>query len=145
MTLHKLPEQALIDLGIDLPTAIAPPGSFVGAMRHESVVTVSGQVPLKGGQIAYSGQVGSGVSIADAKEAARICLINALSQLAHATGGYVASGPDFTQHGLIIDAASQLLYQIFGDAGAHARIAIGVSSLPRGVPVEIELSALSKG
>ncbi|WP_259781048.1 RidA family protein [Aestuariispira ectoiniformans] len=147
------PGEALEALGLTLPKPPAAPGSFVGALVHGGQVIVSGQVPLHNGQVFATGRLGDDISIETGQEAARICLLNALAQLSHATGGldnvkgfgrmagYVSATPDFTQHGAVIEAASELLVQIFGDKGAHARCAIGVASLPRGVPVEIELTA----
>lgn len=147
----------LASLGFSLPEASVPPGAFVGAVRHGNVVTVSGQVPLINGAIWKTGQVGAGVSIEEGCDCARICMLNILSQLETAAGGfenvrgfvrlagYVASGSDFTRHGAIVDGASEMLRELFPDRWQHARIAIGVSSLPRGAPVEIELTALVAG
>ena len=131
-----------------------PPGAFAGAVRRGDVVTVSGQVPLKEKAVLRVGHLGAGVSLEEGRECARWALLNALSQLERAAGGfhrvrsfvrlagYVAVTPDFTRHGAVIDGASELLRDVFPDRWEHARIAVGVGSLPRGVPVEIELSAV---
>jgi gamma-glutamyl-gamma-aminobutyrate hydrolase PuuD/enamine deaminase RidA (YjgF/YER057c/UK114 family) len=144
----------LSDLGLALPEASMPPGSFVGAVRSGRVVTVSGQVPLKDGSVVQTGHLGNDVSIEEGQDCARWALLNALAQLERIAGGlervggfvrlagYVAAGPDFTRHGAVIDGASELLRGLFPDRWAHARVAVGVSSLPRGVPVEIELTAI---
>lgn len=141
-------------LGLSLPDAVAPPGAFVGAIRHADMVNVSGQVPLKDGQVLKTGRLGETVSLEEGQECARQALLNALAQLGEVAGGldrvagfvrlagYVAATPDFTRHGAVIDGASDLLRALFPLNGAHARVAVGVSSLPRGVPVEIELSAI---
>lgn len=144
----------LASLGLSLPEASAPPGAFAGAVRTGNMITVSGQVPLIAGAVGKTGQVGAGVSIEEGRDSARICLLNVLAQLDRAAGGfsrvrafvrlagYVAASADFTRHGAVIDGASELLRDLFPDRWEHARIAIGVSSLPRGAPVEIELTAL---
>ncbi|HWU63786.1 MAG TPA: Atu1372/SO_1960 family protein [Ensifer sp.] len=139
--------------GLTLPQAPTPPGSFAGAVRHGNVVTVSGQVPLKEGKVLQTGRLGENVSIEDGQECSRWALLNALAQLEQVAGGlervtgfirlagYVAASADFTRHGAVIDGASELLRVLFPDRWSHARIAVGVASLPRGVPVEIELTA----
>jgi gamma-glutamyl-gamma-aminobutyrate hydrolase PuuD/enamine deaminase RidA (YjgF/YER057c/UK114 family) len=141
-------------LGLGLPEASKPSGAFVGAVRNGNVVTVSGQVPLVDGRLLKTGIVGADVSIEEGRECAAQCLLNALAQLERAAGdvdkvrgfvrlaGYVAASSDFTRHGAVIDRASELLRDLFPDRWEHARVAIGVASLPRGVPVEIELSAI---
>lgn len=143
----------LAALGLALPEAQSPPGSFAGAVRHGNVVTVSGQVPLKEGKVLQTGRLGEDVSIEDGQECARWALLNALAHLEQVAGGldrvtgfvrlagYVAANADFTRHGAVVDGASELLRSLFPDRWSHALIAIGVSSLPRGVPVEIELTA----
>jgi enamine deaminase RidA (YjgF/YER057c/UK114 family) len=131
-----------------------PPGAFVGATRWGSQVTVSGQVPLKDGEPLALGRLGDSVSIEIGRECARQALLNALAQLDRAAGGldrvsgfvrlggYVAATPEFTQHGKVVDGASELLRDVFPDRWHHARVALGMASLPRGVPVEIELTAV---
>lgn len=143
----------LATLGLTLPQAQMPPGFFVGAIRHGNVVTVSGQVPLKDGKVLQTGRLGGAISIEDGQECARWALLNALAQLEQVAGGlervtgfvrlagYVAASADFSRHGSVVDGASELLAALFPDCWSHARIAVGVASLPRGVPVEIELTA----
>jgi enamine deaminase RidA (YjgF/YER057c/UK114 family) len=144
----------LAAIGLSLPQASVPPGAFVGAVRSGNIVTVSGHVPVLDGAVAQTGLLGADVSIDEGRECARLCLLNVLAQLERAAGGfdrvrgfvrlagYVAAAAEFTRHGAVIDAASELLRELFPDCWQHARIAVGVSSLPRGVPVEIELIAL---
>lgn len=146
--------ERLSALGLKMPEASEPPGAFVGAVRNGNVVTVSGQVPLVEGRVLKTGIVGAGVSIDEGRNCAAQCLLNALARLERVAGGfdrvrgfirlagYVAASADFTRHGAVIDGASELLRDLFPDRWEHARVAIGVASLPRGVPVEIELSAL---
>jgi gamma-glutamyl-gamma-aminobutyrate hydrolase PuuD/enamine deaminase RidA (YjgF/YER057c/UK114 family) len=146
--------ERLAALDIALPDASNPPGAFVGAIRVGDTVTVSGQVPLKDKAVLRVGHLGEDVSLEDGRECARWALLNALAQLESIAGrldrvkgfvrlaGYVASTPDFTQHGAVVDGASELLRAIFPQCWSHARIAVGVGSLPRGVPVEIELTAI---
>lgn len=141
-------------LGLRLPDAAVPPGAFVGAISAGNLVTVSGQVPLKDGAVFRTGHLGESVSLEEGRECARWALLNALAQLERIAGGldhvkgfvrlagYVAATANFTQHGAVIDGASELLRAVFPGRWAHARIAVGVASLPRGVPVEIELTAL---
>ncbi|MFC3323655.1 Atu1372/SO_1960 family protein [Mesorhizobium cantuariense] len=145
--------QRLSALGLALPEPAVPPGAFVGAIRNGTIVTVSGQVPLREKAVIKRGHLGTDVSIEEGRESARWALLNALAQLEGIAGGldrvagfirlagYVAASPDFTQHGTVVDGASELLREIFPDRWPHARVALGVASLPRGVPVEIELTA----
>lgn len=147
----------LEELGLKLPQASVPPGAFVGAIRTGDMVTVSGQVPLKDGQVLRTGHLGKDVTIEEGRDCARWALMNALAQLEQVAGGfhrvrgfvrlagYVAATPTFTQHGQVVDGASELLKALFPQVWPHARVALGVASLPRGVPVEIELSALVDG
>ena len=118
---------------------------------HAGVAWVSGQIPRAGGQVMMTGKVGAEVDVEAARKAAQACVLQALAQLESALGsldkvtrvlkvtGFVASAAGFIQQPQVIDAASQLLVQAFGEAGRHARSAVGVAELPRGVPVEIEL------
>lgn len=146
--------EKLAALGLVLPAASTPPGAFRGAVRHGNTVTVSGQVPLQDGKVMMVGSLGADVTIEQGRDCARCALLNALAQVEAICGsldlvegfvrlgGYVAATPDFTQHGKVIDGASELLRDIFGDRAAHARVAMGMASLPRGVPVEIELTVI---
>jgi enamine deaminase RidA (YjgF/YER057c/UK114 family) len=135
----------LAELGITLPEVPPPAGAYVPAVRTGTLVYTSGQVARE-----LSGKVGAEVSEADAKDAARSCALNALAAIDALVGldsvvrvvkvlGFVASAPGFTGQPGVINGASELLGEVFGDAGAHARSAVGVAELPLGVPVEVEL------
>jgi enamine deaminase RidA (YjgF/YER057c/UK114 family) len=114
---------------------------------------VSGQLPMVNGELPATGKVGAEVDVAQAKALARVCALNALAAAAAAAGGlaaitrivkvtgFVASAPDFTDQPLVVNGASELLVEVFGDAGRHARSAVGVAALPRDTPVEVELIA----
>ncbi|EFH11737.1 RidA family protein [Pseudoroseomonas cervicalis] len=142
----------LAELGITLPTPAAPVANYVPftVVSDGRLVVVSGQVPVRDGAVAYKGKVGADLDIDTAKEAARLCLINVLAQLQAAIGdldrvtrvarlgGFIAAGPDFTQHALVMNGASDLAVEVFGDAGRHARSTIGVPSLPMDAAVEVE-------
>jgi enamine deaminase RidA (YjgF/YER057c/UK114 family) len=150
-------EERIMDLGLKLPSPSKPAGSYIPVMMDENMIYVSGQIALESSIIpeVYKGKVASNVSIETAQAAARICTLNALSQIKAALGdldrvkkfirlsGYVNSDPSFTDQPKVINAASDLLADIFGDAGKHSRVAIGVSSLPLGSAVEIEFLAKS--
>ncbi len=145
-------ERKLAELGLHLPEAAKPSFLYVPVVVHGNVAYVSGQLPKVGGDVRTSGKVGAEVSTDDAQEAARICVLQALAVLREALGsldrvervlkmnGYVASAPGFNQQPAVIDAASELLVQVFGEAGRHARAAVGVAELPRNSPVEIEFT-----
>jgi enamine deaminase RidA (YjgF/YER057c/UK114 family) len=135
----------MAELGIELPEVAPPAGAYVPAVRTGSLVYTSGQVARE-----LSGKVGAEVSEADAKEAARSCALNALAAIDALVGlvsvvrvvmvvGFVASAPGFTGQPGVINGASELFGEVFGDAGAHARSAVGVAELPLGVPVEVEI------
>lgn len=146
-------EQKLKSLGITLLTPPKPAGSYIPVVRSGKLIFVSGQIPVKEGQVQFKGQVPTTISIEDAQKAAKLCMINVLSQLNAELGtldsiskivrvsGFVNSSPDFYEHPKIINAASDLLVEIFGDKGRHTRIALGVSSLPLNSAVEIDLIA----
>ena len=136
----------LTELGIELPPVAAPAGAYLPAVRTGSLVFTAGQVP-KG---AEPGKVGAEVSEADAKAHARTCALQALAAVDALVGldsvvrvvkvvGFVASAPGFTGQPAVVNGASELLGEVFGEAGAHARSAVGVAELPLGVPVEVEL------
>lgn len=145
------PEQRLKDLGLELPQVPTPAGSYVPAIRTGNLVFTAGQVPLENGEIRITGKVGDAVSLEEAQRAARICALNALAAAASEAGGldrisrvikvvgYVASAPGFNGQPQVVNGASDLLGEIFGEAGHHARSAVGVTELPLGVPVEVEL------
>lgn len=137
--------------GITLPAAPAPLAAYVGYVKHNGIVIVSGQLPLVEGAMSQTGLLGDTVSIDDAVAAARVCAINILSQVAAACdgdleriqqcirlGGFVASTPDFTDHPKVINGASEFMSEILGDRGAHARAAVGVAALPMNASVEVE-------
>ncbi|WP_228053760.1 RidA family protein [Streptomyces antimycoticus] len=138
-------------------TASAPSSYVTPLVVHEGFAYVSGQLPRKDGQIAYHGKVGADVDLDSAREAARLCAqacLNVLNreltegrrlQRILKITGFVASGPDFTSHGRVIDAASEVFIESLGQAGQHARSAIGVAQLPHGACVEIEVVAAVTG
>ena len=141
----------LAELGLAVPAAAAPLANYIGYNIVGPMVIVSGQLPLVDGKIAVTGKVGAGVSIEQAQAAARICFVNLLAQLKAATGGdldrvkrvvrlggFIAAGPDFTQHALAINGASEMALAVFGEKGRHARTTIGVASLPGDAAVEVE-------
>ena len=144
-------EKRLKDLGISIPNAPKPAGSYVPVVLTGRLAFVSGQIPIKDGQVVYQGKVGDTQSIDDAQEAAKLCVINGLAQIEAYCGtldnlekiikisGFVNSIKDFTEHPKVINAASDLLMKIFGEKGRHSRIAIGVSSLPLNATVEIDM------
>lgn len=144
-------EARLQGLGLQLPEPIAPAFQYVAVVVHGGMAWVSGQIPRAGGQVMLTGKVGGDVGLERAREAARACVLQALAQLKETLGsldriqrvlkvtGFVSSAPGFIQQPQVIDAASELLGEVFGEAGRHARSAVGVAELPRGVPVEIEL------
>lgn len=141
----------LTELGLALPTTSAPVGNYVSAMKVGDLVYTSGQLPMVDGTLVAVGRVGDSVSVQTAAECARIATLNALAAAAQAAGGideidrvvrlvgYVASAPDFTAQPTVMNAASNFLAEVFGDAGRHVRSAVGVASLPLGAPVEVEL------
>lgn len=143
-------EQRLIELGITLPTPAVPIANYVPYTIAGSLLVVSGQIPLRDGAVAYAGKVGAEVGIEDAKTAARLCFINVLAQVKAATGdldrvkqvlrlgGFIAAPASFTQHAAVMNGASDLAVEVFGDAGRHARSTIGVPSLPADAAVEVE-------
>jgi enamine deaminase RidA (YjgF/YER057c/UK114 family) len=141
----------LAELGVTVPAVAAPLANYIGYNIVGSLVVVSGQIPLVDGKIAVTGKVGAGVSLEQAQQAARICFVNLLAQLKAATGGdldrvkrvvrlggFIAAGPDFTQHALVMNGASDMAVAVFGEKGRHARTTIGVPSLPGDAAVEVE-------
>ena len=147
------PEARLAELGLTLPEVVRPLAAYVPAVRTGNHVYVSGQLPMVNGELPATGKVGAEVDVAQAKALARVCALNALAAAAAAAGGlaaitrivkvtgFVASAPDFTDQPLVVNGASELLVEVFGDAGRHARSAVGVAALPRDTPVEVELIA----
>lgn len=146
-----LVEKALVNLGITLPTPAAPIANYVAFVRSGNLVTVSGQLCFGAdGQLAAKGQLGAGVSIEDGQKAARACAINLLAQMKAAVGdldnitrvvrlgGYINSAPGFTDGPKVMNGASDLMVEVFGDRGRHARSTVGVSALPADAAVEVE-------
>ncbi len=145
------PEARLRELGLELPEVAAPLAAYVPAVKSGSLIFTSGQLPWRDGALVASGKVGADVDPDLAKEAARFCALNALAAVRSITGdlsavtkvvkvvGFVASAPDFTGQPGVVDGASELIGQVFGNAGGHARSAVGVASLPVDTPVEVEL------
>jgi enamine deaminase RidA (YjgF/YER057c/UK114 family) len=144
-------EARLQELGIELPQPAAPIANYVGYTVSGNLVIVSGQICILNGELRYVGKLGGEISIADGQQAARLCALNVLSQVKAAAGGdldrvkrvlriggFVNCTQDFTAMPQVVNGASDLMVEIFGDAGRHARAAVGVSSLPGGVAVEIE-------
>ncbi len=144
-------EDRLRGLGYELPTVPHPAGSYVPAARVGPLLFTAGQLPFKDGRLRYTGKVGADVSVEDAKEAARLCALNALAAVKTEAGtlenvrrivkvaGYVASAADFNGQPEVMNGASELLGELFGEKGLHARTAVGVAELPLGAPVEVEL------
>jgi enamine deaminase RidA (YjgF/YER057c/UK114 family) len=141
----------LAELGIRVPQAAAPLANYIGYNVVGKLVVVSGQIPLVDGKVAVTGKVGAGVSVEQGAAAARICFVNLLAQLKAAAGGdldkvkrvvrlggFIASPPEFTQHALVMNGASDLAVEVFGDKGRHARTTIGVPALPADAAVEVE-------
>ncbi|ROQ02031.1 enamine deaminase RidA (YjgF/YER057c/UK114 family) [Stella humosa] len=145
--------QRLADLGITLPAAKKPAFAYVPVAVHGGLAWVSGQLPWEGDELMARGKLGAEIDTARGREIARCCLLNGLAVLEAAIGsldrverivkvtGFVASAPGFLEQPAVVDGASSLLGEIFGEAGRHARSAVGVAELPRGVPVEIEFVA----
>ena len=144
------PSERLRELGITLPQVSAPAGSYVPARRSGDLVFTAGQVPFVDGELTTFGKVGDSVSTEEAQALARVCALNALAAVDALVGidnvtgvvkvvGFVASATGFTDQPEVINGASDVLGEIFGEAGGHARSAVGVAELPRGVPVEVEL------
>jgi enamine deaminase RidA (YjgF/YER057c/UK114 family) len=144
-------EEKLKETGITLPIPPNPAGSYIPVVTTGNLAYVSGQIPIKDGKIVFSGKVPVEQSVKSAQEAAKLCIINGLSQLNSYFGslecitkivkisGFVNSTPDFSEHPKVINAASDLLVEIFGDMAKHSRIAVGVASLPLNATVEIDM------
>jgi enamine deaminase RidA (YjgF/YER057c/UK114 family) len=143
--------ERLAELGITLPTPMPPVATYVPVTIAGHLVTVSGQLPAMDGKVAVTGKLGQTVTIEEGQHAARLCLINVLAQLQAAIpggldkitkiirlGGFIAATPDFTQHAVVMNGASDLAVAALGDAGRHARSTIGVASLPLDAAVEVE-------
>lgn len=144
-------EAKIQELGLTIPTPAKPLAAYVPAVRTGNQVFVSGQLPSKDGQLLYKGLLGREVNAEQGYEAARACAINCLGAVKALVGsldnivrivkvtGFVAATPDFTDHPKVVNGASELMQQVFGEQGAHARAAVGMASLPLGVSVEVEM------
>ena len=147
------PEARLAELGLTLPDVVPPVAAYVPAVRSGDHVYTSGQLPMVEGKLPRTGKVGAEVSAEEAKELARICALNALAAVKSQIGdlskivrivkvvGFVASDPGFSGQPGVINGASELLVEVLGEAGRHARSAVGVAVLPLDSPVEVELIA----
>ena len=147
------PAERLAALGLTLPPVVPPVAAYVPAVRTGQFVYVSGQLPTVDGKLLATGKVGAEVSASDAAGLARICALNALAAAAAAAGGleairrivkvvgFVASAPGFNGQPQVINGASELLIEVLGEDGRHARSAVGVAELPLNTPVEVELIA----
>lgn len=147
------PASRLRELGHTLPGVAAPAGSYIPATRTGGLIFTAGQLPFVDGELTFTGKVGDAVTVEEAQDAARTCALNALAAAAEVTGGlnnisrilkvtgFVASAPGFNAQPRVINGASDLLREIFGEAGLHARSAVGVAELPLDSPVEIEIIA----
>ena len=146
-----MPENKLRELGLELPSVPKPAGSYVPAVRAGAFLFTAGQLPFENGELRTKGKVGAAVTPEEAQKAARLCALNALAAVASEAGGlanvrrvvkvtgFVASAPGFNGQPAVLNGASDLLGEIFGEAGTHARSAVGVAELPLDAPVEVEL------
>lgn len=143
-------EARLNELNIELPQAAAPAANYVPTVQSGAMLYVSGQVPMWNGELRHQGKLGAGMSVEDGAAAARLCALNLIAQAKAALGeldrvrrvvklvGFVNATPEFGDQPKVINGASNLMAEVFGDRGKHARSAIGVGSLPFGVAVEVE-------
>lgn len=144
-------DQRLAELGISLPAPGAPGGNYVPYVQAGALLYMAGQVCRADGKMAYAGKVGRELTVEEGQKAARLCALNLLAQLKAACGGdldrvarcvrltgYVNCGPDFLEQPKVVNGASDLMVEIFGDAGKHARTAVGVAALPMDSAVEVE-------
>ncbi len=145
------PEERLAELGLSVPDVAAPVAAYIPAVRSGNHVYTSGQLPMREGQLILTGKVGGEVSQEEAIECARQCALNAIAAVRAEVGElsavkrvvkvvvFIASTPDFTAQPMVANGVSELLGEVFGEAGRHARSAVGVSVLPLDAPVEVEL------
>jgi len=148
--MHAVLRERLAAVGLSLPEVVPPLAAYVPAVQIGNLIYSSGQLPMVNGALAMTGKVGAGVTPEQAKEMAQVCALNALAaigtlcnlddiaQIVKVTG-FVASAPGFTGQSTVINGASELFGALFGDAGKHARSAVGVAELPLGAPVEVEV------
>lgn len=146
----------LAELGLELPEAMKPLAAYVPAVRTGNLVFTAGQLPFVDGKLPFIGKVGGPVSIEQAKELAKICAINCLSAVDTVANvddivrvvrvvGYVNGVAGFVDQSAVVNGASELLVQIFGEAGKHARSAVGMAELPMNTPIEVELTVELRG
>jgi len=145
------PEERLAELGLSVPEVARPVAAYVPALRSGNYIFTSGQLPMRSGELMYTGKVGGDVGQDEAVECAQQCALNAIAAVKAELGdltlvkrivkvvAFVASAPDFTAQPAVANGASHLLGEVFGDAGVHARSAVGVSVLPLDAPVEVEI------
>ncbi len=144
-------EDRLAELGLTVPAVAAPVAAYVPAIRDGNIVMTSGQLPMVDGKLAATGKVGAEVTAEDAAKLAQTCALNAIAAVKSIVNdldtvrvikvvGFVASDPAFTGQPAVINGASELLANVFGDKGAHARSAVGVAVLPLDAPVEVEIT-----
>lgn len=144
-------EEKLRSMGLALPAAPSPVASYVAAVQTGNLVFSAGQIPTQNGELHWHGHVGAEVSEADACQAARVCALNALAAIKSVIGdldrvtrvvrvnGFVSSADGFNNQPVVINGASDLLVELFGDAGKHSRAAVGVAQLPSNAPVEVDI------
>ena len=151
----RLPSQRLTELGLSLPPVPAPQAAYVPAVVSRGLVYTSGQIPTADGKLLATGKLGDAVDVAEGARLARVCALNALAAAASMAGpagldgiarivkvvGFVASAPGFNRQPQVVNGASELLLDVFGDSGKHARSAVGMAELPLDAPVEVELIA----
>ena len=146
------PEERLAELGLSVPDVVPPVAAYVPAVRSGSMVYTAGQLPMRDGALVATGKVGEAVDAEQAYDCARQCALNAIAAIRSVAGdlagvrivkvtAFVASTPDFTGQPAVANGASDLLGEVFGDAGVHARSAVGVPVLPLDAPVEVEVVA----
>lgn len=144
-------ERRLTELGLSLPSPAAPAANYVPWRRAGSQILIAGQLPMEAGRVAVTGRLGDDVTLDEGQRAARLCALNILAQVKAACdgtlpdglaclrlGAFVACTPAFTDHPKVVNGASDLIVAVLGDAGRHARFAVGVASLPLGAAVEID-------
>lgn len=149
--MHARVDQHLQQLGIQLPRPAPPAGAYVPFVLTGNLLVVAGQLPMHDGKLVYTGRVGAEIGLADGVAAARLCALNLLAQARAACdgdldrvrrvlrlAGFVQAVPGFGQHPQVLNGASELMVEVFGTAGRHARVAVGAASLPLGAAVEVE-------
>jgi enamine deaminase RidA (YjgF/YER057c/UK114 family) len=142
----------LIEMGVTLPPAPKPAGAYIPVRRIGNLAVTAGCLPLEAGVLRWPGRLGDSIGVEEGREAARLAALNAIAALHQSVGldhirsvvrleGYVAATPEFAQHPAVVNGASEFIGALFGDAGAHARVAVGCASLPLGACVEIAIWA----